>query len=275
MSNPKTLVIGSSGFLGRQITSNLASQESIIKTHCRNQLNPDSIQYDFFSDEIEKLLEEHNVGKVIFAGKVETNPLDTVQTAMEKFAKACREIQVIYLSSDGVFDGQKGLYFEKDTPNSQILYGKNLTACENIIADYCKSFCIIRPSYIYGFSNGKLDDRLTKTQETLEAGKEVVLFNDMFKSPLGVRQVANAVIDLSRRDYIGIVHVAGQRKSIYEFHHEAMCALKVNIRNLKSCKMPTDKGFLQDTSLDSSMWQNMTRTKPESIQDVLTAKDAS
>ncbi len=274
MSNLKTLVIGSSGFLGRQITSILELQESIIKTHCRNPLYPDSIRYDFFNDDIEKLLDIQKVDIVIFAGMVEIGPLDTVQASMQRFAKACREKRVIYLSSDGIFDGQKGFYSEKDAPNSQTLYGKNLAACENIIAKRCQNFCIVRPSYIYGFSNEKLDDRLTKTMETLKAGEKVTLFDDMFKSPYGVKQIANAVIGLSRSDYIGIIHVAGQRMSVYEFHHRAMSSLMVDTTNLKSCKMPTDKGYLRDTSLDSSMWQNITNSKPENIQDVLTAKDA-
>lgn len=110
--------------------------------------------------------------------------------------------------------------------------------------------------------------------ETLKAGEKVTLFDDMFKSPYGVKQIANAVIGLSRSDYIGIIHVAGQRMSVYEFHHRAMSSLMVDTTNLKSCKMPTDKGYLRDTSLDSSMWQNITNSKPENIQDVLTAKDA-
>lgn len=275
MSNKTILVIGSSGFLGRQITSILASQENVIKTHFQNSLYPDSIRYDFFNDDIENLLDKQKMDVVIFAGMVETSPLEIVRTSMERFAKACKKRRVIYLSSDGIFDGQKGLYSEKDVQNSQTLYGKNLAACENIIANQCKSFCIVRPSYIYGFSNGTLDDRLTKTRETLEAGKEVALFDDMFKSPLGVRQVAKAVVNLSTLDYVGIIHVAGQRMSVYEFHCQAMSALKVNTANLKSCKMPTDKGFLRDTSLDISMWQKITNSKPESIQEVLTAKDAT
>ena len=275
MSNQTTLIIGSSGFLGRQITNILALQGNVIKAHYQNSLYPDSIRYDFFNDDLENLLNKQKVDVVIFAGMVETNPLETVQVSMERFAKACKERRVVYLSSDGIFNGQKGLYSEKDAPNSQTLYGKNLAACENIIANQCKSFCIIRPSYIYGFSNETLDSRLAKTREMLEAGKEVVLFDDMFKSPLAVKQVAKAVVDLSTLNYTGIVHVAGQRMSVYEFHRQAMSALKVSIANLKSCKMPVDKGFLRDTSLDNSMWQKITHSKPESIQEALTAKDAT
>ncbi|RIK29623.1 MAG: hypothetical protein DCC52_07220 [Chloroflexi bacterium] len=275
MPHQTILIIGSSGFLGRQITSLCELQASIIKTHCRNPLYPDSIRYDFFNDAIEKLLDIQKIDIVIFAGMVETSPLDAVQTSMQRFAKACRDKRVIYLSSDGVFDGQKGFYAEQDAPNSQTLYGQNLAACEKIIAKHCQNFCIVRPSYIYGFSNGKLDDRLTKTIETLKAGEKVTLFDDMFKSPYGVKQIANAVIALARSALTGIIHVAGQRMSVYEFHRQAMSALMVDTTNLKSCKMPTAKGYLRDTSLDSSMWQNITNSKLENIQDILAAKDAA
>lgn len=145
MSNLKTLVIGSSGFLGRQITSILELQESIIKTHCRNPLYPDSIRYDFFNDDIEKLLDIQKVDIVIFAGMVEIGPLDTVQASMQRFAKACREKRVIYLSSDGIFDGQKGFYSEKDAPNSQTLYGKNLALAKTLSLSVAKIFVLFVP----------------------------------------------------------------------------------------------------------------------------------
>lgn len=270
------LTVGSSGFLGRQITQFLGSQQNIIKTHYRNSLYPDSIKYDFFNDDIGYILDKQHVTTVIFASSVEMNDqLDKVKISMERLARSCNGRRIVYLSSDGIFGGQKGLYTEEDSPNPQTLYGKNLAICEEIIESHSNNFCIVRPSYIYGFSNGSLDSRLAKTKRILESGGNITLFNDMYKSPLGVKQIAQAVIDLSLLDYSGIVHVAGHRLSVYEFHQKAMTALNIDTANLKSCPMPTDKGFLRDTSLDNSLWQQLTGTVPYDINRTLIEENAA
>jgi dTDP-4-dehydrorhamnose reductase len=268
------LVVGSSGFLGQQIVKQLESETTVLKTHYRNACYPDSIRYDFFNDDIGHILDKQQVEVVIFASSVEmNNQTNNVEFSMARFARSCAGRRLIYLSSDALFDGQKGGYTEKDSPNPQSLYGKNLAICEELITGHCHNFCIIRPSYLYGFSNGNLDSRLAKTKSLLESGNNVVLFKDMFKSPLGVKQMAQAVIDLSFLDYNGIVHVAGHRLSVYEFHLQAMAALNINSANITSCPMPTNKGFLRDTSLDSSLWQTLTGTVPYDVEATLLQYD--
>lgn len=263
------LVIGSSGFLGTEIVAALKEKGTVIHTHFQHPRHQNSIRYDFFSESVDLLLERYQIDSVIFAGMVETHPSDQLSLAMERFAQGCKNHRLIYLSSDGIFDGQKGFYSETDVPQPATLYGRNLALCEQLIASICPNFCIIRPSYIYGFSDGKLDNRLARSREFLERGETVNLFADMYKSPLGVKQVAQAVNDLMQSDHIGIVHVAGERLSVYEFHLQAMKAMKADTSNLKSCLMPIQAGFLRDTSLDTSLWQQLTGSKPESILEAL------
>ena len=269
------LVVGSSGFLGNRIATILKPKGSVIQTHFRNMHSPDSIPYDFFNDSISVLLDKFNVDTVIFSGAVEMNPSDLVRPAMERFVRGVKERRVVYLSSDGIFDGQKGQYTEVDIPRPKTLYGRNLAICEELFAQFCNSYCIVRPSYIYGFSGGDLDNRLARTMQMLEQGQTVSLFNDMFKSPLGVLQVAQAVVDLTFLDYVGIVHVAGERVSIFDFHYQAMLALQADIRNLRSFSMPTGEDFLRDTSLDYSLWQKLTHAVPQSINETLSNKKAT
>jgi dTDP-4-dehydrorhamnose reductase len=188
---------------------------------------------------------------------------------MSKFVGSVGSRRIVYLSSDGIFSGERGLYSEKDLPKPKTLYGKNLAICEDIIKSKSRNFFIIRPSYIYGFSNGVLDYRLNRVKNMLKLGKEVSFFCDMFKSPLGVKQVAKAVIDLAFLDYNGTIHVAGKRVSVYDFYLQAMRALDIDTTNLKSSFMPKSNQFLKDTSLDSSLWQKLTGTKIVNIKRTL------
>lgn len=265
------LVIGSSGFLGAEIVFALKEKGEVIPTHFQHRRHQNSIRYDFFSESIDFLLEKYPIDSVIFAGMVETAPSDQLLHAMERFAQGCKNLRLLYLSSDGIFDGQKGFYSETDIPQPATLYGRNLALCEQIITSVCSNYCIVRPSYIYGFSDGRLDTRLARTREVLERGEAVSLFADMYKSPLGVEQVAQAVIDLAQSSYVGTVHVAGERLSVYDFHLQAMRAMHVNTRSLKSNSMPMQAGFLRDTSLSTSLWQNLTGSKPKSVFETLSA----
>ena len=271
LQNKTVLIIGSSGYLGKEITNLAEAQNRVFRTHFRNPTSQTSVRYDFFNDSIEKQVDLDSVDLIIFTGMVEFEASDRVAASVERFAQACRTKQIVYLSSDGIFDGEQGNYSESDIPKPRTLYGRNLKICEGALAKYCRNLCIVRPSYIYGFSSaGALDSRISKTRQLLEAGETVTLFNDMYKSPLGVHQVANAVLDLARLNYNGIVHVAGERLSVFDFQYQAMKALNVDVDHLKSCPMPINQdGFLRDTSLNNSLWKQLTATNPNSITETL------
>jgi dTDP-4-dehydrorhamnose reductase len=268
------MVIGASGFLGSEICR-LLGDHLALRTFTSQQTTSDDMRYDFFRDNIGHLLLcAAEIRTVIFASAVEMKSEALVRPAMQRFADACKHVRMVYLSSDGIFDGERGLYTEVDAPQPRTLYGRNLAACERILSDTCKNVCIIRPSYIYGVSAGYLDKRLAETRARLEAGEPVALFDDMFKSPLGVTQVAQAVVDLAESDYPGVVHVAGQRMSVYDFHTEAMQALGIDTSKLTPRQMPISEGHLRDTSLDTSLWRKLTGTTPRTVYATLTSNVA-
>lgn len=266
---------GASGFLGRCIAGRLAPEGRVAFTHCRTPCFPASVRYDFFRDDIAAIVDGVGAAVVIFAASVERGPSDDVRSSMERFLRACRARRIVYLSSDGVFDGEKGCYTEQDTPAPRTPYGRNLLLCETLIRERCSDHCIVRPSYIYGFSAGQLDRRLARTRDLLTRGQEVRLYDDMYKSPLGVDQVAEAVIRLAASGFKGVVHVAGIRLSVFEFHHQAMEAMGIDPAEMKRCSMPVAAEMLRDTSMDGSLWQKLTDMRPHSIGQTLSSSVAS
>lgn len=268
------LVIGASGFLGSEISRRLCQTTEVIATTYRTEIGTNGEYYDFFKSDLAPILKKHSIGTIIFAGAVETSaPENLIHDSMERVLETCRTTRFIYLSSDGIFSGETGNYLESDLPVPRNLYGRNLFTCEQLIKKLSHNYCIIRPSYIYGFSKGKLDSRLLNTYQSLSQSTEVKLFSDMFKSPLSVQQVAQGVIDLTLSDYIGVVHVAGKRMSIYDFHREAMLALGASVDALIPQEMPTDGDFLRDTSLDTSLWNKLTGTKASTIREGLVGEN--
>lgn len=261
-------IIGA-GFLGGEIARQLReSGVDCFVTHHNNQIFPDSVRFDFFADDIADVFHARKIDTVFLTAKIEigTDPKNLV-ISMRRFLDACSGKRLIYFSSDGIFDGERGMYGEKDIPHPVTEYGKNLALCENLIREWGGNFYIIRPSYLYGFSNGRLDSRLKNARLTLEAGERLERFTDMYKSPLDVSQVAQASIRLAQADYQGIVHVAGPRMSVYDFVREAMEALDVPTDDLVGTEMPVPHlaGFLTDTSLDFSLMTRLTGIVPEKV----------
>ena len=175
----------------------------------------------------------------------------------------------IYLSSDGIFSGSEGRYREEDEPKPQTLYGRNLLTCESLVRQTLSNYSIIRPSYIYGWVNGRLDERLSRVREKLLAGESVVGFHDVYKSPLGVKQLSRAVVDVAASTFTGTLHVAGGRMSVYDFYLQAMTTLGVNTNHLLAEAAPLSPTLLRDTSLDISKWTKLLGATPISVRETL------
>ena len=115
-----------------------------------------------------------------------------------------------------------------------------------------------------------MDKRLSKKKSSVSKGEYVERFVDMYKSPLGVEQVAEAVVDLSLLNYRGIVHVAGPKLSVYDFTKQAFEALGLDSRFIKPIpiNIPNGKG-LRDSSLDCSILEKLTGLRPLSVSETL------
>ncbi len=260
------MVVGGSGFLGRAVVKRLWAY-TVVATYNRTTI-PSAVRYNFFEDDVRAICDAFGIDTVIFAAAIEKEVSGDFEASVGRFLRGVQDRRLVYLSSDAVFSGEKGLYTERDTPNPVTRYGRNLLHFETRIKEIHPDYCIIRPSYIYGVSDG-LDTRLAGARAALASGREVARFGDMFKSPLGVAQVAEAVVALGLSDFTGVVHVAGERLSNFDFYYRALTALGVNVDALQREKMPKNSSLPRDTSLDTSLWQQLTGMTPLSIEATL------
>lgn len=262
--------------MGGEILTQLTNAGAdVLVTHNQNPKYPNSVKFDFFSDDISEVFRNRKIDVVFLSAKIEfVEDRELLEKAMRRFIDGCEGKRLVYFSSDGIFDGEQGMRGEKDIPTPVTNYGKNLELCENFIKKLAKNYCIIRPSYIYGFSGTRLDSRLWHVSEALKKGEKLERFSDMYKSPLSVKEVAQASIRLGLSDYQGIVHVAGKRMSVYEFHKVALDALGVSTDNLIATKMPDKRPVdcLADTSLDYFLMKKLTGVVPVSIKECLIKK---
>ena len=261
-------MLGSSGFLGRVVTERLRKSRRVVPTHKTRRVFPDSLPYDIFSPGRSPLFSPE-ITTVVICADFESEAASAVEDALRRLLEQAQGKRVVYLSSDAIFSGERGLYSEDDVPEPRTPYGRNLLACETLVRERGADHLIIRPSYCYGFSHGQLDPRLARTRSALRAGETVSLFEDMYKSPLGVQQLAEAVASLNTSSLTGILHVAGPRMSVLEFHRAGMVALRQDSRKLVGTAMPESADVQRDTSLSASRWRALSGSGGLSVAETL------
>jgi dTDP-4-dehydrorhamnose reductase len=140
---------------------------------------------------------------------------------------------------------------------------------EDHVAANVSNHCIVRASYIFGYSGESLDKRLNDSMLKLSHGDRLEFFDDMYKSPIAVGQVAEAVSSLALAEHVGAVHVAGPRMSVYEFQREALAALGADTGHVHAARMPPDSPSPRDTSLRTDLMTRLTGVAPQSISRAL------
>jgi dTDP-4-dehydrorhamnose reductase len=122
----------------------------------------------------------------------------------------------LYLSTDYVFDGERGLYREEDIPNPINYYGLTKLIAESIVRSALSRYSIVRTSHIYGFGMGRINFARAVV-ESLSKGQKVRALVDQWLSPTLNTLLAKAVRELVEMEYVGVIHVAGVRVSRYDF----------------------------------------------------------
>jgi len=139
-------------------------------------------------------------------------------TGTENVAKACQNIgaKMIYVSTDFVFDGKKGMYKETDETNPINYYGKTKLEGEKRVQEICKNYVIARTSVLYGWHERL--NFVTWVIEQLKNKNKINIVTDQYTSPTFADNLAEVLLEVAEKDIQGLYHVAGsERISRYDF----------------------------------------------------------
>jgi dTDP-4-dehydrorhamnose reductase len=114
--------------------------------------------------------------------------------------------RVAYVSSDYVFDGQKGApYVESDLLGPLSAYGRSKAAGETATAFANDRHMVIRSSWLFGTRGGNFVETMLRIGSEQP---EVVVVSDQVGAPTYTRHLAAALAELIETDQYGIHHVA-------------------------------------------------------------------
>jgi dTDP-4-dehydrorhamnose reductase len=117
--------------------------------------------------------------------------------------------QFIYVSTDNVFDGERGGYTEQDQPAPINEYARTKAAGEAIAAGVAGSITA-RPALVMGFGPlGGGNSFLERTIPMLRAGETINVPPEEIRTPIDVLTLGRALLELAAGSFQGTIHLAG------------------------------------------------------------------
>ena len=285
----KLLVIGASGLLGSKIVE-VATKEGyeVYATYLSTPISLDgnAFKVDITDNEaVTKLFSIVKPDTVIHCAAL--TDVDKCEVAKELalkvnaygaayVAKACEKVgaHIVYISTDYVFDGEKGLYKENDKTNPINFYGYTKLMGENFVSSMCSRYTVVRTSVIYGArpASGKTNFALWLI-EKLSRKQEVNLLEDQYVSPTLNTNLAYMLLEVCKRELLGVYHLAGaSRISRLDFAYKLAEVFNFDKSFIHSVKMNQLKWVAKrprDSSLDVSKALKELKEKPLAIEDAL------
>ena len=181
---------------------------------------------------------------------------------------------LIYVSSDYVFSGEKGLYTETDAPNPINYYGLTKLEGEKIVSESSLPWCIVRPSVIFGSvpSVGKVNFALWVIRK-LRTGRELRIFKNQYASPTLNTNLAEMILEIIERRLTGVYHLAGATPiNRYEFARLIAETFELDKSLISVDKCGKKRWFAkrpENTSLDVGKALRILKNKPLEIHEAL------
>jgi dTDP-4-dehydrorhamnose reductase len=173
--------------------------------------------------------------------------------------------RLVYISTDLVFDGGRGMYREADPPCPLSVYGRTKVAAEEA-ARACPGSAVVRVSLLFGPSLSGRPSFFDQQVEALRLQRPVTRFEDEWRTPLGLTTAARALVGIAGSGVEGLLHLGGpERMTRLEMGRRLAALLGADQSLLvPTCRAsaPSAEPRPRDTSLDSSLWRGLFPREP-------------
>lgn len=226
----KLLVTGANGFLGYYLCKLLLQQGHQVLATGRG-----ACRLPFFSSsnfsynsmeltnevDIRTVVRTYTPDHIIHAGAIgkpdecELNP--TLATAINTMGtayllKVAKETGagVCYVSTDFVFDGVEGNYFENSSRKPVNHYGQTKLEAELLVEQFSGSWSIVRTVLVYGKPMTGRDNLLSIVKNKLSNGEAYQVVDDQVRTPTYVGDLAEGILKIVEQAQQGIFHISGE-----------------------------------------------------------------
>ncbi|MBI4424834.1 MAG: SDR family oxidoreductase [Elusimicrobia bacterium] len=220
------LITGGTGLLGKGLGESAPKGLRVVSLHQRDYAVEDERAKHVVLDirdkaKVDRLFARQRFDAVVhaagiasvdyverhYAESLESNLVGTLNITSASRRAGC---QLVYVSTNAVFDGKAAPYSESAPLNPVNKYGRLKAECERLVTETLEGYAIVRPILMYGWNHPVCrPNPATWILEKLMRGEAVQLVDDVFENPLYNVQCAQAIWEIVRRRLSGVFHLAG------------------------------------------------------------------
>jgi dTDP-4-dehydrorhamnose reductase len=255
------LIIGSDGKLGSGLFDKI--RDRAIGTSRRSSSHTSMLHLDLLSHEsIQNLINVSTLKVAVLVAAISDPDECFTNQKLSKAINVNAQIEIlkilkkesikpIFISTEMVFDGEKGFYSELDKPNPTLIYGKQKLEVEEYIQKHFRDFIIFRLSKIYSEINND-NSILNAFYSDIISNRVTRYARDQYFTPTLQHDFELAVSSIIDKNLSGIYHVSsGFRINRWNFFE--LFAKKIgNFGNVQPCFL-RDIRFLETRPMDLSL----------------------
>ncbi len=272
----KILITGSNGLLGQKLVHKLSADlevELVATARGENRLEHRE-GYVYRQMDIANLEQVLNViGEEKPAAVIHTAAMTHVDQceddkigaeklnveAVQYILAACAwyEAHLVHLSTDFIFDGEKGPLDEEEKPFPVSFYGDTKLRAEQLIAASTVSHAILRTVLVYGVAeNMSRSNIVLWAKGALEKGDPINVVDDQYRTPtlaedladgciLAAKQKAQGVYNISGGDFMSIIEMVRRIARFWQLDETLIRPVSSSTLNQRA-KRPPKTGFIID-----------------------------
>lgn len=287
----RIFITGGTGLLGKALIENRSNNDEILSTYLGNYNieNYEGVKYlqldvrdleghirifkDFKPDVV---IHTASIGSPDYAEKHRKETKDINIIGTQKVLSICEKFgaKFIYISSNGIYDGERAPYGEESKAEPINYYGKVKLQAETVTKQAKTQQVIVRPILMYGWNHPfERLNIVTQAILKLEKGEVMHAYDDVYANPLFNYSCATAIWKIIKKEKYDVFNIAGaDRASIYQLLRKVAEIFNLDGNLIK----PVQQGFFnelvkrpKDTSFKTKKMEKELDLKPLSLDEGL------
>lgn len=230
----RTLITGGTGLLGKALIEEGGPSRKIMATYLGNYMIGDhgNVKYvkldlsdtggygklfNEFKPEI--VIHTAGLGSPDYVEKNRKEGWEINVKGTQHIADYCRDhgSKLVYISSNGIYDGERAPYNEDSKALPINYYGELKLEGEEVTKKAGVPYAIVRPILMYGWNHPfERANIVTTALSKLKKNGEIFAYDDVFTTPLYVKSCAEAIWKIVDKEITGVFNIAGSdRASVY------------------------------------------------------------